>query len=145
MSYSIKQLFHISASKEKVYKAIDTIEGLGNWWTVDTKGDTSLQEKIKFTFGEYGGPTMQVVERISNEKIKWTCIDEEHPWYKHQFSFTLDGNDGKTRLRFSHEGWAENDDFYSMCSFSWGRYLESLRQYCQTGKGEAFGSDGYRQ
>ena len=37
------------------------------------------------------------------------------------------------------------NDFYAACSFSWSRYLESLRQFCQTSKGEAFESEGYRR
>ena len=145
MAYSIRQLFHISASLEKVFEAVSTIEGLCNWWTVDTKGDASDGGEIKFTFGEYGGPTMKVIEHDPNQKLTWECIDEDHPWYEHKFSFALDENEGKTRVRFTHEGWADNDDFYALCSFSWGRYLESLRQYCQTGKGEAFGGPNYRQ
>ncbi len=42
-------------------------------------------------------------------------------------------------------GWKEENDFFGACSFSWGRYMESLRQLCQAGKGEAFGSEGYRR
>ncbi|MBI3259882.1 MAG: SRPBCC domain-containing protein, partial [Ignavibacteriae bacterium] len=63
----------------------------------------------------------------------------------HIFTFDLDENDGKTRVRFSHSGWPEQDDFYANCAFSWGRYMESLRQLCQTGRGEAYGSVGYRK
>lgn len=33
---SIKHLFHINASKEKVFETITTIEGLSSWWTVQT-------------------------------------------------------------------------------------------------------------
>jgi hypothetical protein len=36
------------------------------------------------------------------------------------------------------------DDSYANMNFSSGKYLESLRQFCQTGIGEAFGSDRYR-
>ena len=61
------------------------------------------------------------------------------------FTFPLDRNDNKTRVRFYHDGWQSQDDFYATCCFSWERYIESLRQLWQTGKGEAFGSEGYRQ
>ena len=36
------------------------------------------------------------------------------------------------------------DDSYSNMNYSSAKYLESLRQYCQTGNGEAFGSPSYR-
>ena len=58
--------------------------------------------------------------------------------------FRLDENNGKTRVRYSYEGFSEMDDSYSNMNFSSAKYLESLRQYCQTGKGEAFGSPSYR-
>lgn len=140
MEYSIKHLFHINASKQKVFEAISTIQGLSNWWTVQTKGDTALNETIQFDFGETKGPTMKVIALEPDKKITWKCVASNHGWVDHVFTFSLDENEGKTRVRFSHEGWQENDDFYAHCNFSWGRYLESLRQYCQTAVGMAFGT-----
>ena len=144
MKYSIKHLFHINASKQKVYEAISTINGLANWWTVQTEGSAEVNEAIQFTFGEHDGPKVKVTESVPGEKVAWECLESTHGWTGNTFSFLLDENDGKTRVRFSHNGFNEQDDFYAICCFSWGRYMESLRQYCQTGKGEAFGSEGYR-
>jgi len=70
----------------------------------------------------------------------WECVASPHGWLGHHFHFSLDENEGKTRVRFSHEGWTEEDDLYAICTFSWGRFMESLRQYCQAGKGEPFGN-----
>lgn len=144
MNYSIRNLFHINAARKVVYEAISTISGLSNWWTVQTEGDASVGGKIQFDFGDFKGPLMKVVEAVPNEKVVWECVKSDHGWLGNRFTFLLDENEGKTRLRFSHEGWEEDGDFYAICSFSWGRYLESLRQYCQTGTGEAFGSPNYR-
>ncbi|MFN2439420.1 MAG: SRPBCC domain-containing protein [Chitinophagaceae bacterium] len=145
MAHSIKHLFHINASKQKVFEAISTIKGLSNWWTNQTTGNGAVGSTIQFRFGEMGGPDMKVTEIKPNEKISWECVASPHGWVGNTFTFSLDENEGKTRVRFSHDGWNEQDDFYAICSFSWGRYMESLRQFCQTGKGEAFGSEGYRK
>jgi uncharacterized protein YndB with AHSA1/START domain len=145
MTYSIKHLFHINASRQKVFEAISTLNGLSNWWTTKTTGSDAVGGIIQFRFGEMGGPDMKVTEAKPNEKLSWECVVSPHGWVGHTFIFALDDNDGKTRVRFSHNGWTEQDDFYSICSFTWGRYMESLRQYCQTGNGEAFGSAGYRK
>lgn len=145
MTHSIKHLFHIDAKRSDVFKAISTIEGLSNWWTTKTSGDSNLSGIIKFRFADSGGPDMQVKEIIPNKTVIWQCIESPHGWAGHTFTFLLDDNDGKTRVRFSHDGWGNTDDFYAICSFSWGRYMESLRQLCQTGTGEAFGSKGYRK
>jgi uncharacterized protein YndB with AHSA1/START domain len=142
--YAAKHLFHIASPRQKVFEAISTIEGLSKWWTVQTSVDTTKDGIIQFRFGEIG-PDMKVIESIFGEKIVWECVASPFGRVGHTFTFMLDDNDGKTRIRFSHDGWTEQDDFHAACNFTWGRYMESLRQYCQTGKGEAFGSDGYRQ
>jgi uncharacterized protein YndB with AHSA1/START domain len=144
MNYSIKQLYHINAPRQQVFDAIATINGLKNWWTTQVSGSAEPGGTLQFNFGDFVGPQMKITELVPNEKIVWEGVSDEH-WHGNIFSFALDENDGKTRVRFSHDGWEAQDDFYAACCFSWSRYLESLRQYCQTGKGEAFGSEGYRK
>ncbi len=143
--YSIKHLFHINASKEKVFEALTTIKGLSAWWTSTTTGDTKVGATIQFRFDSFGGPDMKVTDIKPNELVSWECVGKNDGWLGHIFTFVLDENDGKTRIRFEHAGWQEQNDFYAACCFSWARYMESLRQLCQTGKGEAFGSEGYRK
>lgn len=90
---------------------------------------------------------MKVVSLVPNKLVQWECVagsggDE---WVGTKLTFALDENDGKTRVRFEHSNWPTNEDFYASCCFSWGRYMESLRQLCQTGKGEGYGTLGYRK
>jgi uncharacterized protein YndB with AHSA1/START domain len=141
----IKHLFHINASREKVFEAISTINGLAGWWTTKTSGDSSVGGIIEFRFGDFGGPDMKVKEIKPSGLVSWECVGGPEGWVGHIFTFHLDDNDNKTRVRFEQSGWKETGDFYASCNFSWGRYMESLRQLCQTGKGEAFGSEGYRK
>ncbi len=143
--FVIKHLFHINASKETVFEALTTIDGLSNWWTNKVGGDTAVGGIIEFRFGDFGGPDMKVKEIKPNESVTWECAGGPEDWLGHIFSFYLDSNENKTRVRFKQSGWKETGDFYASCNFSWGRYMESLRQFCQTGKGEAFGSEGYRK
>ena len=145
MTHAIKHLFHINASKEKVFEAISTINGLSNWWTVQTAGSSDVGGIIEFRFGNMGGVDMKVTESLPDEKISWQCVASQYGWVGNTFTIALDENEGKTGVRFTHDGWEVQDDFYAGCSFSWARSMESLRQYCQTGKGEAFGSEGYRK
>jgi uncharacterized protein YndB with AHSA1/START domain len=146
MAHAIKHLFHINAPREQVYESLTTVDGLAKWWTVETTGNAGEGGTIQFRFGGQG-PDMKVASLTPNEAVNWECIGLESPqsWVGNTVSFLLDDNDGKTRVHFSHEGWQEVDDFYANCNFSWARYLESLRQYCQTGNGEGFGQPGYRK
>ena len=144
MLYSIKHLFHINSPKEKVYEAITSLKGLSNWWTTNVTGGTDPGQILQFRFGEFGND-LKVTSLMPNESVTWECVAGAPDWIGTKITFNLDTNDGKTRVRFEHSGWKETGDFYAAVCFSWARYLESLRQFCQTGKGEAFGSEGYRK
>jgi uncharacterized protein YndB with AHSA1/START domain len=136
MAYSVKHLFHINAPKEKVFEAVLSINGLSNWWTTNTKGSETVGGIIEFRFGE-SGPDMKITEIVQNEKICWECVGGIAGWIGNKLCFLLDENEGKTRVRFSQDGFSLQDDKFAISSFSWARYLESL--------GEAFGSEGYRK
>src|SRR4051812_29592773 len=108
MTRSIKHLFHIAAPRADVFKAISTVDGLTNWWTTETTGDAGLGGVVKFRFGNVG-PDMKVVDVKPNESVTWQCVESPHGWVGNTLTFKLDDNDGKTRVRFSHDGW-ENED-----------------------------------
>ena len=138
--YSIKHLFHIDSPRAQIFEAIDTIKGLSEWWTNQTSGETTVGGEIIFRFGEHTGFKMRVTQKTQNESIAWECVGGPPDWVGTKLSFQLDENEGKTRIRFAHDGWQKQDDFYGACSFSWGNYMSSLRKLCQDGKGEPFGS-----
>lgn len=137
---TIKHLFHIDAPRGKVFAALTSIEGLANWWTTETTGNAEVGGTIQFRFGAHGGPDMKVTQTEQDALVEWESIND-HGWKGNIFRFELDDNDGKTRVRFSHAGFPDDGDFYAICNFSWGRYMESLRQLCQNGVGQAFGSE----
>jgi uncharacterized protein YndB with AHSA1/START domain len=136
----IKNLFHINTPIEKVYNAIATINGLRNWWTVETNGDDNIGGTLQFRFGSYGGPDLIVKELKPKKRVVWYCTNGVEDWKGTKINFTLDHNEGKTRVRFTHANWKNDGDFFAACSFTWGRYMESLREYCEIGKGKPFGS-----
>jgi uncharacterized protein YndB with AHSA1/START domain len=138
MSHAIKHMFHIAAPRGKVYEAITTIEGLSGWWTKQTSGDPKVGGTIEFRFGPQFCNKMKVKEQKPNESITWECMGDTDDWIGTILTFHLDDNEGKTRVRFRHENWKEAGDFYAQCNFSWGRYMESLRKFCETGKGTPF-------
>lgn len=141
----IRHLLHINAPVDKVYEALTTIDGLSNWWTKQTSGRTEVGGIIQFGFGGGLSTDMKVTGMKKNESVDWECVAGFPDWVGTKIRFTLGTGDGKTKVLFEHYDWRESNEFFAGCSFSWGRYMESLRQLCQTGKGESFGSDGYRK
>jgi uncharacterized protein YndB with AHSA1/START domain len=136
--YEIKHLYHIAKPRHEVFQALTTRDGLAGWWTSDVSGDTGVGGVITFRFGAQWMNQMKVVHLETDREVVWECVAGAPEWIGNKIAFRLDENEGKTRIRFSHADWQQQEDFYAACNFSWGRYLESLRQYCQTGTGAPF-------
>jgi hypothetical protein len=134
---TIKHLFHINAAKEKIFAAISTVEGFKNWWTVQTTGNSAVNGIIEFRFKEVG-PDFKVVKSMPPFYFEMLCTSGFDDWVGTTVRLRLDDNEGKTRVRFEHDDWKEATDFYAACNFSWGRYMASLRDYCEKGKGQPF-------
>jgi uncharacterized protein YndB with AHSA1/START domain len=136
--YCIKHLIHINVESENVYNALTTIDGLSNWWTNLTSGLSKLNGIIEFRFNEPYFMRMKVIELEKNKKVLWQCIEAEKDWIGTLISFELESQGNKTILRFKHDAWPTHSDFFAHCNLSWAKYLISLRDYLQTGKGRPF-------
>ena len=140
----IKLLLHINSTKEKVFKALTESDKLSKWYTTIVKGEFKLNEIVIFEFVNLAEFKFKVIELTKNKSIHLEIIESGFDNVGHIMKYELDENDGKTRVRYTYEGFSEMDDSYSNMNYSSAKYLESLRQYCQTGNGEAFGSSSYR-
>ncbi len=140
---AIHHLFHIQKPVADVFRAISSQEGISSWYTRTDHFEAVVGATFPLHFGELAF-TFEITECIENQRITWKCIEATMPLVGHSMTYALDENDGKTRVRFTHVGFTEADDFMANMNFSSAKYLESLRQYCQTGNGEAFGSERYR-
>lgn len=140
----IKHLLHINAAIDKVFNALSSSESMSEWYTTGVNGKFEQGETISFEFVNFATFKFKIIAMESNELIHFECVESEWPNIGHIMKYELEENDGKTRVRYTYEGFSEMDDAYSNMNYSSGKYLESLRQYCQTGKGEAFGSSNYR-
>ena len=140
----IKLLMHINSTKEKVFKALTESNELSEWYTTVVNGKFELNEIISFEFVNFAKFKFKVFAIVQNESVYLEIVESEFDNVGHMMKYDLDENDGKTRVRYTYEGFDEMDDSYANMNYSSAKYLESLRQYCQTGKGEAFGSSSYR-
>lgn len=135
---------HINSPKEKVFKSLTNSNELSKWYTTVVKGEFKLNEIITFEFVNFAEFKFKVIALTQNESVHLKVVESKFDNLGHIMKYDLDENNGKTRVRFTHDGFEEMDDFYANMNYSSAKYLESLRQYCQTGKGEAFGSSSYR-
>ena len=140
----IKLLMHINSTKEKVFKALTESNELSEWYTTVVNGKFKLNQIISFEFVNFAKFKFKVIAIVQNESVYLEIVESEFDNVGHMMKYDLDENDGKTRVRYTYQGFDEMDDSYANMNYSSAKYLESLRQYCQTGKGEAFGSSSYR-
>mgnify|MGYP006097089211 FL=1 len=140
----IKLLMHINASKEEVFNALAESDKLSKWYTTIVKGEFKLNEIITSEFINFAEFKFKVIALTHNESVYLEIIESGLDNIGYIMKYEFDENNRKTRVHYTYEGFAEIDDSYLNMNCSSAKYLESLRQYCQTGNGEAFGSSSYR-
>ena len=135
---SIKHYLLIKAQPDKVYKETTTTGGFRGWWTVEAKAEEQVGGIAEFIFGKQYHIKMRITDLETNKKVEWECIEGDKEWISTTFHFYLEEKDGDTILKFSHNNWREETDFFASCNYHWGYYLRSIKLYCETGKGTPF-------
>jgi uncharacterized protein YndB with AHSA1/START domain len=146
----------IEAPKEKVYAAITSQEGLAEWWTPATQAKAQANTVARFPFGEGYVKEMSITELKPYDLVKWECIKGADEWVGTNISFELEARDkehflvthpellgqieqqegdASTLLIFRHENWKKESLMFAECSYTWGRFLRSLKLLCEMGKG----------
>jgi uncharacterized protein YndB with AHSA1/START domain len=123
----------ITATPEKVYDALTTIDGLAAWWTTDTSGDPD--GTIQFRFGEVGGFDMKVLDQQPAGRVEWEVVDGPAEWLATTVTFELKQEGEWTIVSFAHAGWREPVEFMNHCSTKWAIFLMSLKSLVETGTG----------
>jgi uncharacterized protein YndB with AHSA1/START domain len=148
-------LYHqvwINAPVAKVYAALASAEGLGNWWAPHTSTETESGLVLAHDPGpEHGEVRMEVVGRIPNKRVEWKIVST-HPrtspasaWTGTNVIFEIaerenpgprlgisGGGATRTVLEFRHTGWDENSEFLGFCNLAWGETLVMLRNWCES-------------
>jgi uncharacterized protein YndB with AHSA1/START domain len=139
----MKTIIHaldVAAPREHVFGALTSTDGLAAWWTTKVAGEAGPDGVVEFTFdGEVFNPDMRVTDHASPSLVGWRCVGGVEQWADNTFRFELVQRDAGTRLRFRQDYAAElSDDDYGSFNYNWGYYLESLRNYCETGTGKPY-------
>ena len=130
---------HLKAKSEKVFEAIATAKGLSNWWSRDVKAEERVGGIVDFRFIADFNPDMKITALDKPNEVRWQCVAGHDKWQDNRFLFQLSERDAGTQLLFVQE-YAQkiSDEDYGTYNFNWGYYLQSLKDYCETGKGKPF-------
>jgi uncharacterized protein YndB with AHSA1/START domain len=146
----------IGASAEKVYAALTRQEDLSAWWTPGTNAKPELHSVARFAFGPEYFKEMKIIELVPSSLVKWICITGAEEWVGTTISFRLEPGDKESLLKshpelsdqiqqqrnsegtlliFHHDDWKDYTPMFAECNYTWGRFLRSLKLFCETGKG----------
>ena len=129
----------IQASRDTVYDAWSTADGLKGWWTADsrTAGEVGGVHVFGFMDGAVGFH-FRIDALEPGKGVRWTGLPAPkmpEEWVGTRVEVELaDGEDGGTVLRFGHLGWKSGEGAYRMCNTTWGQLMYRLRDQCE-GKG----------
>lgn len=139
MNYSIKHYIEINTSKEELFKAITSREGIQAWWTECPIYDCEIGGKAHFIFKGNGYHNIMRISQLEeNVILEWTVEQGDKQWIDTTILFELIEKENNIHLRFSHNLWQEQTDFFGHCNFHWGKYLMSLKTLLETGKGTPY-------
>ena len=131
----------LDQTREQVFAAINDVRV---WGSEEIGGDTDrLGAEFTYHYQDVHRCKMKIAEFVPRKKVVWRVVDnyfnfteDKAEWKGTKVIFELSENDGKTQLRFTHEGFVPEYECFSVCSNAFGSYINgSLRSLIETGKG----------
>src|SRR5688572_22606700 len=134
--YTIENSTLISSTPARLLEALTTKDGIKGWWTNDVDCDAEKREAT-FRFDKNGGEVASTfrLDTADDGCVVMTCTAASHGWLHTTLVFRMQAQGNKTRVALVHAGYAAKDELYENCTKGWAYFLESLKQYAETGKG----------
>jgi uncharacterized protein YndB with AHSA1/START domain len=135
----------VDQTPQQVFTAINNPRG---WWSEEIEGPTSaLHDVFNYHFEDVHRCTMKLTQVVPNKKVVWLVLDnyfkftkDKTEWKGTTIVFDITEQDGKTQLRFTHQGLVPQYECYEICRGAWTTYIQkSLYNLITTGKGEPNG------
>jgi uncharacterized protein YndB with AHSA1/START domain len=124
----------IKASRDRVFQAVSTPDGLDAWWTKRASGTPAVGQAYELGFGpeyDWRGEVTRCVPDVEFE-LRITRADAD--WTGTLVGFSLDDRALTTWLHFHHAGWASPNEHYRVSCNCWALYLRLLRRYVERGE-----------
>jgi uncharacterized protein YndB with AHSA1/START domain len=126
----------VAAKVPKVLKAITTTAGFRGWWTECDVG-RSPGESAWFRFGQK--EAVFSIDRLDGRGIELICRRGDFPeWLDTRLSIRAVEDGNGTYVDLLHDGYPAKNHAYEECVAGWKHFLESLRAYCETGRGDPY-------
>jgi len=111
----------------------DCIRQVSKWWSTDFEG-RSAEVNDEFVIHHPGAhySKQKVVEIVPGKKIVWLVTEstlhwlqgDKHEWTNTRMIFDITAEEGKTKLRITHEGLTPEKECYERCSEGWNMVIK---------------------
>lgn len=133
-------IFSVDQTPKQVFDAINNVRG---WWSGEVEGDTDkLGAEFTYRYKDVHRTTQKIADLVPGKKVVWHVTDsdlsfvkDKEEWTGTDIIFDISAKDGRTEVRFIHEGLAPQIECYGNCSNAWGLLIKgNLRNLITTGK-----------
>jgi len=134
--------FLVSAKPKLVYKALT--KEIDKWWTELSNKALQVGDKLTVQFEKTTTWVMTVSEAVMNQSLVWQVTEANHDlenistkdeWKGTTIKWQIEENETGSKVSFTHEGLVPALECYDICEGGWVYFLESLKNYLDTGKG----------
>ena len=135
-------------------EAFDAIKNFRAWWSEDIEGATDNPgETFFYHHKDLHLCKIKLVEMIQAERLVYEVVanqfsftKDKTEWTGTKLVFEIGEQDGKTTVKFTHEGLVPEYECYNICRDAWTGFIQkSLKALIDTGKGEPNPKDGTNQ
>ena len=120
----IKHALTINAPAGRVRSLVGSAAGFARWWAADSNEPKVDEAELGF----FKRTTIYGLrlETRSAQEIVWRCETGDE-WNGTRLRFSIAENGDTTGLRFSHEAWASETDYFTNCNTTWGELMYRLK------------------
>jgi hypothetical protein len=131
----------VDQEPDSAFKAVQNFRA---WWSEDIEGNTDILNDIFFYhYKDIHLCKIKLVEEIPNEKLVYKILDnhfsfteDKTEWIDTHLIFEIEKENGKTKIKFTHEGLIPQCECFEVCNDAWTNYIsKSLCDLITTGKG----------
>jgi uncharacterized protein YndB with AHSA1/START domain len=124
----------IDAPAGQVADALTTQHGIAGWWTDDVTLPDGIGATMTLGFPVAPFPFQLRVDEAGERRVAWSSVGAFPPhWAGTKVIWTLTPAPRATTVHFAHDGWASDDGPFASSALTWGRLMDSLKRFAETG------------
>lgn len=126
----------IAATPQRVWSALTQQDQISCWWTEEARVRPEVGSLGEFYFRPPAGVLkFEVTELKPDELVRWAARSGPPSWMGTTVTWQLTSAPDGTKVAFTQDGFTRTDEGYQQTQRNWDYFLNSLKSYLETGKG----------